>query len=416
MPIFLRFTPDKKITSETEALAKEFSLFIVSSAFISHSGTRSRKVNNPDGSLHSIEIQIAGVTVTDAESHNLFETFVIQRGKSFRISFVLSGLVYSPMQPDDRLFLASKFKPHQSKYAELLSKIPNLSIPDEFCCPLSGDIMETPVYDIRSPGVRYDDKFFQYWIGINNPKLVPHTKMPHNENFLKIDFELQKRIADFVSKALENHNTQKLEIILKTFNLPISKEKDVLNKAVRRAAMGGTHEDLALLFSFGVNVNSQDDNPEKKLTALHWALSEKKFGNALILIYSGALINIKNAQGITALQLIENLTDQEEKKSLLQVCGVHKLLGSSAVSDTSALFYQDQQRQLDQQSARRVHANLEQFNRLLPPFQGRQQQQTSVVQQNGPTFFASTANADQPDQQTAASPMSAVQRAMSQMD
>lgn len=339
MPIRLIFKP--KVTMlENSEIFDEFTRFVISSPFLMHRGVNTTTAVNPDDrSLQHIEIIFQGISTSDQQSIRLFSTYIISRLNDFRLPFYLSDSSFTSPQPGDVMFLHTRFKPEKSKYSKLLSNIPNLNIPNEYCCPLSGDIIETPVYDIRSPSVRYDETFLQYWLGISHPKLVPHTKVPYNQAFFKIDFELQKKIADFVNQTLEAHANKQLESTLQRFNIPITKEKEVLNKALRRASMCGTHEDIVLLFSFGADVNAQDDNQQKKLTALHWAISEKKYENAATLIYSGALINIRDAHGITALQLIQAVDNAEEKKSLTYMCRSHGLINPAAQNNAS-LFSQ----------------------------------------------------------------------------
>lgn len=249
-----------------------------------------------------------------------------------------------PVLPNEVRFLHTRFRPIKSKNSKLLSDVPCVIIPDEYCCPLSGDIMENPVYDIRAPQLRYDEIFLQYWIGKSYPKLVPHTQTPYNKDFLKVDFDLKIKITNFVKKTLEEHAVKKLEATLLKFKLPVTQDKSVLNQALRRAAMCGTHEDLSVLFSFAADVNARDENPEKMHTALHWALLEKKFLNASTLIYSGAKICIKSAKGITPLDLILKVENQEEKENLLFICKMHGLIDSVA-SNNASLFHQQTQQQ-----------------------------------------------------------------------
>lgn len=108
--------------------------------------------------LH-IEIHIRGISVTDPESGNLFSTLIMDRLDDSELPFYLSGLAFVPQMQNDALFLHERLRPLKSENSKLLSKLPKLEIPEEYCCPLSGDIIGTPIYDIRAPQVRYDRDF-----------------------------------------------------------------------------------------------------------------------------------------------------------------------------------------------------------------------------------------------------------------
>lgn len=78
-------------------------------------------------------------------------------------------------------------------------------------------------------------------------------------------------------------------------------------QALRRAAMAGTIEDLSVLLSSGIDINAQDENPEKRNTALHLALIHQKLNNAIYLMTQGAKVYITNAEGKTIADLVQQL-------------------------------------------------------------------------------------------------------------
>ena len=98
-------------------------------------------------------------------------------------------------------------------------------------------------------------------------------------------------------------------------------KKPVREQALRRAVMFGTPEDVGILLLTGIDINAQDDNPAKKHTALHLALINQRFDHAKYLIGLGARIDIPNADGVIAKDLIRRLgsgSAQDELRGLLR--------------------------------------------------------------------------------------------------
>lgn len=85
------------------------------------------------------------------------------------------------------------------------------------------------------------------------------------------------------------------------------------NQALRRAAFEHGPDEIEMILKKNeANINSQDNNSNKKYTALHIALYENKIDNALCLLKEGAEFKIKDAKGQTAL-------DYAIKKSILPI-------------------------------------------------------------------------------------------------
>lgn len=78
------------------------------------------------------------------------------------------------------------------------------------------------------------------------------------------------------------------------FHLP------TINTVLRRAAATGNKKDVQFLLEYGAEINSQDDTPGKKKTALHWAAERKRSDIIQLLLYRGADPYIKDANGKTA--------------------------------------------------------------------------------------------------------------------
>ncbi len=123
--------------------------------------------------------------------------------------------------------------------------------------------------------------------------------------------------AKFLSEKLNKQNNKSdqdayLTVTIEKFKLDPNKKHDkaIREQALRRAAMCGTTQDLSILLSSNIDINSQDTNISKKNTALHIALLYKKIENAKFLMNRGAKLDILNADNLTVKDLIEqnNLT------------------------------------------------------------------------------------------------------------
>lgn len=303
MPLFLEFKPTKKISSDE--IVDQLCKSILQLPSIVHQGADVSILRNNESNVAEVKLTIKGISVIDNESSNMLHSILCERIDDNELPFYVSLLSTTEHSaPGEGLFRHERLRPLRSKNSRLLSKITDLVIPDEFCCKLSGDIMDDPVYDIRSPGAYYDQDFLQYWLRKSEKKLMPHTNAPCNSSFLKQNFELQIRIIQFVDATLKMAEADSREQILRKFKLLDSSDKKTLEQSLRRASMSGNGDDIKLILSLGANVNAQDENPEKRNTALHWAIQENKIDNAVMLLRSGARIDIQNAKGETATTLI----------------------------------------------------------------------------------------------------------------
>lgn len=110
----------------------------------------------------------------------------------------------------------------------------------------------------------------------------------------------------------------------------------LLCKGLRMAVHNNQLIDMAKFLVFGADINAQDDNPLKRLTALHLAVHEERYEMIKLLIDLEAATDIPDADGKTAFVLaqqsnnegiyklfsqntnatIEHHSEEEEKKSL----------------------------------------------------------------------------------------------------
>lgn len=305
MPLFLEFKPKKQIASSgSEKIIDDLMKSILKIPSIVHTSA-TINVAEKNGFIEFFKVTINGLSVIDNESAHMLHIIVSERLDDSELPFYVSGLTKSAAAlPGEAAFLHERLKPLRSKNAKLLSKINVAEIPEDFCCKLSGEIMDEPVYDMRAPGVNYDQDFLQYWLRINEKKLMPHTNIPSEEFFIKVNFGLKARINDFIKNAVEAFEIDSRRKMLEKFKITETGDKKGINQALRRAAMLGASDEIELLLSIGADVNSQDENSQKRFTPLHLAIRENKINCSIRLLRLGARIDIPDAAGIMVSQLI----------------------------------------------------------------------------------------------------------------
>jgi hypothetical protein len=141
---------------------------------------------------------------------------------------------------------------------------------------------------------------------------------PYSERIVGVADQIK---ANAVGLAVK-YATYGVRAVLQKFKLNPDELRSVAVKeqALRRAAMAGTTEDLFVLLSTGINIDAQDEKPIKRNTALHLALVNQQYDNAEYLMNRGARIDIPNADGVTAQDLIEQLSPgphQDKLSSLI---------------------------------------------------------------------------------------------------
>ena len=92
--------------------------------------------------------------------------------------------------------------PNQGVNAKALSELANFDItgiPEEFCCSLSQEIMDDPVYDPAHP--QY--KFERQWIerSLQNKAENPYTRTPLSKTQLIPDTQLKNKIDDYMRRV-----------------------------------------------------------------------------------------------------------------------------------------------------------------------------------------------------------------------
>jgi hypothetical protein len=349
MPLQLEFKPKPpSVLKSNSSQVEQFPGFIMNLPFLIHQGASVSVTENSRGEVTLIRVTVNGLCVTDKESSNMLVSLINEKLEESDIPFYLSGQSQqSNPGNNEALFLHKRFIPIKSRNSKNLSKIESITVPEEFCCSLSTEIMDEPVFDIRSPHIMYDYNFLMYWINKSHPKDLPHTKLPFDESFLKTNYKLKGLINSYMQTKLAEFDRSKLNNLLIKCKLISSESFDekldqgILDQALRRSVVFGDQEDLTLLLSFGANINGQDNNPKKRLTSLHLALLETKscdesskeesFVKATRLIYAGAKIDIKDANNRTPLDIIKTFNGIYLQR-LLFVCDKMKSYIVSPVS------------------------------------------------------------------------------------
>lgn len=184
MPIVLTFKPKSNDLNSNDAIVKDFPKLVLSMPFLSHQGAGVEVSTNPQDKIVSIKVNLKGISVCDSESSNMIAVLITEKLDEAGGHFYLAEQDQRSKPSDNEaVFLHDRFCPIKSRNAKHVEHIKSLEIPEEFCCPLSGDIMDEPISDIRNPGIVYDYNFLMYWLNKSHPKLMPHTKLPFDKCF-----------------------------------------------------------------------------------------------------------------------------------------------------------------------------------------------------------------------------------------
>ena len=126
-----------------------------------------------------------------------------------------------------------------------------------------------------------------------------------------------------VLKAIENHDVKLLSKLLAAGEDPDGSHADTpswvpLKQAIEEICNGGPIEAVAILLSWGANVDGGKEPGNS--TPLIVAAMNRQFEAALLLLAAGADPNVRDTEGDTPLSLsINNRDDQLE--SILRLCG-----------------------------------------------------------------------------------------------
>ena len=176
-------------------------------------------------------------------------------------------------------------------YAEWLKKeaLEGEPIPANMLCTVGLDIMTVPVYLRTNPNMKYDFHAVRSWIlkSTASTDSTPRTAITILD--IIFDTELADEIDSFVNDKIERK-------ILAFYKLKDA-SKESLQHGLRRAAYLGESMHLRFfLKKLNIDeINAQDNNPEKKRTALHWAVLSGSQDCVRALLSAGANPSIKDA-------------------------------------------------------------------------------------------------------------------------
>ncbi len=326
MPVTLMLLPVRNATNSMNSATKVIKA-ITEIPSIALQGVEYTINRSLAGIVQKVTMILQGIAILEVESSHMFLSIIADRLLETNLPYYAYSIsIPHNLIPGEAVFRHQKFRPLKTKNARNISEIKDVVIPEKFSCPLSGDIMNEPVYDIRSPHIVYDHDFLIYWLNKSpKPKLMPHTRLLFAPSYLKNNYLLKLEITKFMKSATEAHNQKILNQALDQFILKRLKNKqDSLNQALRRAAGYGDTNDIKILLKAGAKINAKDSNPQKQNTALHVALKLHKVDNAALLISHGAEVNIPNAQQVTAFEMIHMLSG-EYPSILKNVCRVFKV-------------------------------------------------------------------------------------------
>lgn len=91
----------------------------------------------------------------------------------------------------------------------------------------------------------------------------------------------------------------------------LNDSQENLEKGLRMAVHNNRYEDVQKFMQYVKNINAQDNNPEKRFTALHLAVLKGHKEIAQLLKNKGALVDIKDAKNRTAVEYAIELGNKE---------------------------------------------------------------------------------------------------------
>ena len=97
----------------------------------------------------------------------------------------------------------------------------------------------------------------------------------------------------------------------------LNDSQESLEKGLRIAAHNNRYSDIPLFIQYVKNINAQDNNPEKRLTALHLAVLKGHKEIAQLLKDSGALVDIRDAKNKTVVDYAIELGNKEMEAILI---------------------------------------------------------------------------------------------------
>lgn len=112
----------------------------------------------------------------------------------------------APLNKRDAQFALALTLLDEELYAVKLENFPDVNIPDNFLCGISGNIMMNPVYDPNHPQQKYDLLVLEVWV--HKHATNPCTRAPLVMENLVYDEDLKAQIDEFMTETLAAQRLQ----------------------------------------------------------------------------------------------------------------------------------------------------------------------------------------------------------------
>lgn len=273
-------------------------------------------------SVDSFVIKYKGITQRNAEISGYLARCVMHELQELQLSDICYvSSTGAKDYPQDTILDLNSFHPGQTKNSILLNSIlPFDKVPEEYLCSLSKEIMDEPVHTVVKPDILYNKKHLTFWLYSKPVPEDPFTRIRINPiQDVIANPTQQQEINAFVHDNLKAGllaKKRKITDIIKKHTGQDIVNQLLIDKTFRTAAAKNDVHDLQVLHCRVSSINAQDDNPQRKRTALHWAIDKKALECVKWLLEKKADLDIPNAQGLTARHLITSSNDPEIKNLL----------------------------------------------------------------------------------------------------
>jgi len=133
---------------------------------------------------------------------------------------------------------------------------------------------------------------------LNAEKGTSASVLVNEKANVESDFRFFKPALGFPKSKLEEYKL-------------LNDSQENLEKGLRIAAHNNRYDDIKIFIQYVKNLNAQDNNPEKRFTALHLAVFKNHKEIAQLLKNSDALVDIKDAKNKTAIDYAIELGNKE---------------------------------------------------------------------------------------------------------
>ncbi len=335
---FVRFTPElKRATSE-------FLTNIIFDVFFPSGKNYGVTIDNS-----AITIRVRGIMpFADKDTDNYAQKIANKLEEfKFRKYMCVGRIGIAPEPLDTLLSPDATSNAMNAKLIKIIFEIEESDIPERFICVLSGEMMSNPAYLSSNPKVNYERLHLSKWINDNNTD--PTTRQRISSVGIVDNNELRNEILSFLSDKDQGNEIAGYHIPNKTIAIQTDQFGDnyslnspatlftapransqmssattemetlfssaslgkefiaLLAKSLRRFANAGRSNEVKAILALcnpQLIIDFQDENPNSKQTALHYAAKGKHANVIQVLLAYNASFSIVNAQNKTAEDLI----------------------------------------------------------------------------------------------------------------